>query len=180
MTHRGFTYDSVMSGFRDIEAQDYTLIAEDVRSLTFLSATNAGWLLVLSSSSLQFTAYCAHRVRRQFGFDQEVSAVMGIAASEIPTINPFLKTRAFAYWSGVAPKVVILSSNRVGIYTSTMSNYWGELMAETVEFRNSGRGDISHLLQTHISPLHHPCLFGATNTMTTYANHQSLGYTVWQ
>ena len=55
----------------------------------------------------------AHRVRRQFGFDQEVSAVMGIAASEIPTINPFLKTRAFAYWSGVAPKVVISSGNRV-------------------------------------------------------------------
>ncbi len=35
MTHRGFTYDSVMSGFRDVEAQDYTLIAKDMRSLTF-------------------------------------------------------------------------------------------------------------------------------------------------
>ena len=42
MTYRGFTYDSVMSGFRDVEAQDYTLIAEDVRSLTYLFATNAG------------------------------------------------------------------------------------------------------------------------------------------
>ncbi len=98
VTHRGLTYDSVMSGFRDIEAQDYTLIAEDVRSLTFLSATNAGWLPVLSSSSLQFTAYCPQGKK---------------TASEIPTINPFLKTRAFAYWSGVAPKVVIPSGNRV-------------------------------------------------------------------
>ena len=42
MTHRGFTYDSVMSGFRDVKAQDYTLISEDTRSLTYLSATNAG------------------------------------------------------------------------------------------------------------------------------------------
>uniref|UniRef100_A0A2N9G1F8 Aminotransferase-like plant mobile domain-containing protein n=1 Tax=Fagus sylvatica TaxID=28930 RepID=A0A2N9G1F8_FAGSY len=34
-------------------------------------ATNASWLLMLSSGRLQFTAYCAHKVRRQFGFDQE-------------------------------------------------------------------------------------------------------------
>ena len=103
VTHRGFTYETVMSGFRDIEAQDYTLIAGDMRSLTYLSAMNTGWLPVLSSGRLQFTAYCAHRVRKQFGFDQEVPAVMGIVAGEIPTINPFLKTRAFAYWSGVTP-----------------------------------------------------------------------------
>ena len=89
VTHRGFAYSSVMSGFRDVEAQDYTLIAGDMRSLTFLFATNAGWLPVLSPGRLHFTAYCAHRVRRQFGFDQEVPAVMGIAAGEISTINPF-------------------------------------------------------------------------------------------
>ena len=97
VTHRGFAYESVMSEFRNVEAQDYTLIAGDVRSLIYLSATNAGWLPVLSSSRLQFIAYSAHRVRRQFGFDQEVPAVMGIAAGEIPTINPFLKAKAFAY-----------------------------------------------------------------------------------
>ena len=89
VTHRGFAYSSVMSGFRDVEAQDYTLIAGDMRSLTFLFATNAGWLPVLSPGRLHFTVYCAHRVRRQFGFDQEVPAVMGIAAGEISNINPF-------------------------------------------------------------------------------------------
>uniref|UniRef100_A0A2N9H6V3 Aminotransferase-like plant mobile domain-containing protein n=1 Tax=Fagus sylvatica TaxID=28930 RepID=A0A2N9H6V3_FAGSY len=98
VTHRGFVYGSVMSGFRDVEAQDYTLIAEDTR------------------------------VRRQFGFDQEVPAVMGVAAGEIPTINPFLKAKAFAYWSSVAPRVMILSGDRVGIYTTGISNYWRELM----------------------------------------------------
>ena len=70
VTHHGFTYNLVMSGFRNVEAQDYTLIAQDMRSLTFLSATNAGWLPLLSPSRLQFTTYCAHKVRRQFGFDQ--------------------------------------------------------------------------------------------------------------
>uniref|UniRef100_A0A2N9FFS5 Aminotransferase-like plant mobile domain-containing protein n=1 Tax=Fagus sylvatica TaxID=28930 RepID=A0A2N9FFS5_FAGSY len=101
----------------------------------------------------RFTVYSAHRVRKQFGFDQEVPAVMGIAAGEIPTVNPFLRDRAFAYWS--------------------------RLMAAMVEFRNSGRGDISHLLESYTSPLPHPRLFVATNTMTTYANRQSLGYAVW-
>ena len=52
-------------------------------------------------------------------------------------------------------------------------------MAATMEFRNNGRGDIFHLLQSCISPLPHPRLFVATNTMTTYANLQSLGYAVW-
>ena len=41
VTHRGFAYDSVMSGFWDVEAQDYTFIAADTRSLTYLFATNA-------------------------------------------------------------------------------------------------------------------------------------------
>jgi hypothetical protein len=179
ITHRGFVYESVMSEFRNVEAQDYTLIAGDVGSLTYLSATNAGWLPVLSSDGPQFTIYSAHRVRRQFGFDQEIPAIMGVAAGEIPTINPFLRTRAFAYWSSVVARVVVPNGNRIGAYTAGMANYWRGLMAAMVKFRNSGRGDISHLLESYTSPLPHPRLFGATNTMTTYANRQSLGYAVW-
>ena len=118
-------------------------------------------------------------MRWQFGFDQEVPPVIVIAAAEIPTINPFLRTRAFAYWSGIAPRVIVPNDNRVGVYTAGMVNYWREPMAAMVEFRNSGRGDISHLLQSYTSPLPHPRLFVATNTMTTYANRQRLGYAVW-
>jgi hypothetical protein len=179
VSHRGFMYESVMSGFSNIEAQDYSLIAGDTASLAYLSATNAGWLPVLTSDGLRFTVYSAYRVRRQFGFDQEVPAIMGVAAGEIPVINHFLRTMAFAYWSGVAPRVIIPSGDRVGIYTTAMSNYWGGLMAAMVEFRDSGRRDISHLLESYTSPLPHPRLFTATNTMTTYANRQSLGYAVW-
>uniref|UniRef100_A0A2N9GIL9 Aminotransferase-like plant mobile domain-containing protein n=1 Tax=Fagus sylvatica TaxID=28930 RepID=A0A2N9GIL9_FAGSY len=160
ITHRGFVYESVMSGFRDVEAQDYTLIAGDL-------------------TRPQFTIYSAHRVRRQFGFDQEVPAVMGVAAGEIPTINPFFRARAFAYWSSVAPRVIVPNGNRIGVFTAGMANYWRELMAAMVEFKDSGREDISHLLESYTSPLPHPRLFGATNTMTTYANRQSLGYAVW-
>uniref|UniRef100_A0A2N9IBF7 Aminotransferase-like plant mobile domain-containing protein n=1 Tax=Fagus sylvatica TaxID=28930 RepID=A0A2N9IBF7_FAGSY len=173
VSHRGFMYESVMSGFSNIEAQDYSVVAGDTASLTYLSATNAGWLPVLSSDGLRFTVYSAHRVRKQFGFDQEVPAVMGVAAGEIPTLNPFLRDRAFAYWSSAAVRVIIPSGDRVGVYTTGMSNYWRGLMAAMVEFRNSGRGDISHLLESYTSPLPHPRLFVATNTMTTYANRKA-------
>jgi hypothetical protein len=69
-----------------------------------------------------------------------------VAVGEIPTINPFLKARAFAYWSSVAPQVVIPSGDRVGIYTTGISNYWRKLMAIMVELRNNGKEDISYLL----------------------------------
>uniref|UniRef100_A0A2N9G1S4 Aminotransferase-like plant mobile domain-containing protein n=1 Tax=Fagus sylvatica TaxID=28930 RepID=A0A2N9G1S4_FAGSY len=172
-------YDHSLIPSLDSEGKDYTLIAGDVASLTYLSATNAGWLPVLSSDGPQFTIYSAHRVRRQFGFDQEIPAVMGVAAGEIPTINPFLRARAFAYWSSVAARVIVPNGNRIGVYTAGMANYWRGLMAAMVEFRDSGREDISHLLESYTSPLPHPRLFGPTNTMTTYANRQSLGYAVW-
>ena len=90
-----------------------------------------------------------------------------------------MKVRAFAYWGGIVPRVIVPSGDRVGVYTMGMVNYWRELIAAMVDFRNNGRGDISHLLQSCISPLPHPCLFVATNTMTTYVNHQRLGYAVW-
>jgi hypothetical protein len=85
-------------------------------------------------------------MRRQLSFNEEVPAVMGVAAGEIPTINPFLKAKAFAYWSSVAPRVMIPNGDRVDIYTTGMSNYWRELMAAMVELKNNGRGDIFHLL----------------------------------
>uniref|UniRef100_A0A2N9FU85 Aminotransferase-like plant mobile domain-containing protein n=1 Tax=Fagus sylvatica TaxID=28930 RepID=A0A2N9FU85_FAGSY len=123
-------YDhSLIPSLDNEKAQDYSLIAGDTASLTYLSATNAGWLPVLSSDGLRFTV-------------------------KFPPVNPFLRDRAFC----------LLEQG---------------LMAAMVEFRNSGRGDISHLLESYTSPLPHPRLFVATNTMTTYADRQSLGYAVW-
>uniref|UniRef100_A0A2N9GH14 Aminotransferase-like plant mobile domain-containing protein n=1 Tax=Fagus sylvatica TaxID=28930 RepID=A0A2N9GH14_FAGSY len=119
VSHRGFMYESVMSGFSNIEAQDYSVVAGDTASID-LSFCHQRWLV------------------------------------KIPTLNPFLRNRAFAYWSSAAVRVIIPSGDRVGAYTTGMSNYWRGLMAAMVEFRNSGRGDISHLLESYTSPLPHP------------------------
>uniref|UniRef100_A0A2N9IYD7 Aminotransferase-like plant mobile domain-containing protein n=1 Tax=Fagus sylvatica TaxID=28930 RepID=A0A2N9IYD7_FAGSY len=96
-----YRWVGMMSGFSNIEAQDYSVVAGDTASLTYLSATNAGWLPVLSSDGLRFTVYSAHRVRKQFGFDQEVPAVMGGCCSPHPPL--WLRDHPHVAASGKAP-----------------------------------------------------------------------------
>ena len=91
-SHRSYSCDSIMSWFSRIEPQNYALGPEDIRTLSYLSVTSAGWLPVLTHDGLLFTSYCVHRVRRQFGYDQEVPATMEVVADILPTINPFIKS----------------------------------------------------------------------------------------
>uniref|UniRef100_A0A2N9ESA1 Aminotransferase-like plant mobile domain-containing protein n=1 Tax=Fagus sylvatica TaxID=28930 RepID=A0A2N9ESA1_FAGSY len=179
-SHRGYFCDSVMSWFSKIEPQNYALGPEDIRTLSYLSVTSAGWLPVLTHNGLLFTSYCAHRVRRQFGYDQEVPATMATAADVLPTINPFIKSRAFAYWRSAIPEVVIPSGDRIGICTSGMKQYWRDLMTSMLEFRSSGYESLEHLLPLCKAPSTNPQLFAATNTVTTYSTKQGLGYVVWR
>uniref|UniRef100_A0A2N9I2E6 Aminotransferase-like plant mobile domain-containing protein n=1 Tax=Fagus sylvatica TaxID=28930 RepID=A0A2N9I2E6_FAGSY len=179
-SHRGYFCDSVMSWFSKIEPQNYALGPEDIRTLSYLSVTSAGWLPVLTHNGLLFTSYCAHRVRRQFGYDQEVPATMATAADVLPTINPFIKSRAFAYWRSAIPEVVIPSGDRIGICTSGMKQYWRDLMTSMLEFRSSGYENLEHLLPLCKAPSTNPQLFAATNTVTTYSTKQGLGYVVWR
>uniref|UniRef100_A0A2N9FD49 Aminotransferase-like plant mobile domain-containing protein n=1 Tax=Fagus sylvatica TaxID=28930 RepID=A0A2N9FD49_FAGSY len=171
-SHRGYFCDSVMSWFSKIEPQNYALGPEDIRTLSYLSVTSAGWLPVLTHNGLLFTSYCAHRVRRQFGYDQEVPATMATAADVLPTINPFIKSRAFAYWRSAIPEVVIPSGDRIGICTSGMKQYWRDLMTSMLEFRSSGYENLEHLLPLCKAPSTNPQLFAATNTVTTYSTKQ--------
>jgi hypothetical protein len=179
-SHRGYFCDSIMSWFSKIEPQNYALGPEDVRTLSYLSVTSAGWLPVLTHNGLLFTSYCAHRVRRQFGYDQEVPATMETVADALPTINPFIKSRAFAYWRSTIPEVVIPSGERVGICTSGMNQYWRDLMTSMLEFWSSGHESIEHLFPLCKAPSTNPQLFAATNTVTTYSTKQGLGYVVWR
>ena len=167
-----------MSWFSKIEPQNYALGPEDIRTLSYLLVTSAGWLPVLTHDGLLFTSYCVHRVRRQFGYDLEVPATMEVVVDILPTINPFIKSRAFAYWSSTIPEVVIPSGERVGICTTGMNQYWRGLMTSMLEFRNSGHESIEHLFPLCKAPSTNPQLFVVTNTVTTYSTKQGLGYVV--
>ncbi len=69
----------------------------DSKSLTYLSAVNLGWLPVWSSKGVEYTHYCANRVRRQFGLDQGVPGSPSETLPQVPSVAPFLRGQAFDY-----------------------------------------------------------------------------------
>ena len=105
---------------------------------------------------------------------------MAAVADALPTINPFIKSRAFAYWHSAILEVVIPSGDRIGICTSGMNQYWRDFMTSMLEFRGSGHESIEHLFPLCKTPSTNPQLFAATNTVTTYSTKQGLGYAMWR
>lgn len=66
----GYTCDdSVIRPFADMAGTNTPLTAFDEMRITYLVATNAGWLPYLVDEGVRFVHYSANRVRRQFGLD---------------------------------------------------------------------------------------------------------------
>ena len=61
--------DSAMGSFVDIVGTTTPLTGFDEMGITYLVATNAGWLPYLVDEGIRFVHYPANRVRRQFGLD---------------------------------------------------------------------------------------------------------------
>ncbi|KAL0001493.1 hypothetical protein SO802_015274 [Lithocarpus litseifolius] len=67
----GFTYANLAMGLLMAIARTTTLlIAFDKRMITYLSATNAGWLPSLANEGICYSHYSAYRVRRQLRLEQ--------------------------------------------------------------------------------------------------------------
>ena len=61
--------DLVMESFMGIPGTTTPLVAYDEMEITYLAATNSGWLPYLADEGIRYVHYSAHRVRRQFGLD---------------------------------------------------------------------------------------------------------------
>ena len=68
----GFTCASILNRFNQLTSLIHDLKTGDHHSLAYLSTVNPGWLPIFSSTGIQCTPYCPHRVKRQLGFDQDV------------------------------------------------------------------------------------------------------------
>ncbi|KAL0008382.1 hypothetical protein SO802_009884 [Lithocarpus litseifolius] len=69
----GYTcVDSVIRPFMGTTSTTTPLVAYDERGITYLVATNSGWLPYLVDKGIQYVHYSAYRVRRQFGLDQDM------------------------------------------------------------------------------------------------------------
>ena len=61
-----------MGLFVDTIGTTTPLTGFDEIGITYLVATNAGWLPFLADESIKFVHYPANWVRRQFGLDQDI------------------------------------------------------------------------------------------------------------
>ena len=66
--------------------------------ITYLAATNAGWLPYLADEGIRFVHYLANRVRRQFGLDQDIPDDLSFLMKSPTSIRPFLRHTAFEFW----------------------------------------------------------------------------------
>uniref|UniRef100_A0A2N9EQH2 Aminotransferase-like plant mobile domain-containing protein n=1 Tax=Fagus sylvatica TaxID=28930 RepID=A0A2N9EQH2_FAGSY len=175
----GFSCHSVLYWFSDIASQSFELFPDDTRSLTYLSAVNPGWLPVWSDKGVEYTHYCANRVRRQFGLDQGVPGSPSETLPRTPSIAPFLNDRAFDYWSQSVSRMVIPCGGRLGICTVAMQEYWLRVAVAMADYVNQGRGTRVPLSNHHAHPVETMTLSPPTQTAISYADRQNLGFAEW-
>ena len=104
------------------------LIHFDEARITYLAATNAGWLPYLANEGMRFVHYPANRVRRQFGLDQDIPDAIFFLMESPTFVQPFLQPTTFEFWSQSFTAVTIPSSLREGLCTLTMHGYWQAVM----------------------------------------------------
>ena len=88
-----------MGLFIDIAGTTTPLIGFDEAGITYLAATNAGWLPYLAYEGMRFVHYPVNRVRRQFGLDQDIPDAISFLMESPISIQPFLRPTSFEFWS---------------------------------------------------------------------------------
>ena len=120
----GYTYvNSVMGSFVDTVGTTTPLVDFDETGITYLAATNAGWLPYLADEGIRFVHYPANRVRRQFGLDQDIPDDLSSLIRAPTSVHPFLRHTAFDFWKKRFDAVTILGSLREGVCTFPMHGY---------------------------------------------------------
>jgi hypothetical protein len=174
-----FACVSIPSRFNQPTPLIYDLKARDYWSLAYLSTVNPGWLPIFSSTGIQCTPYCPHRVRRQLGFDQDVPVSPQEATSPSPSLASFIKSRTFAHWEGKVARVMIPGSHRLGFYTASMSEYWQRLTHAMNDYVSSDRSSETPL-SIHCKPqILNPYLSLPSQSAIAYGNSKKLGFAEW-
>ena len=94
----GYTcVNSTMGLFVDTVGTTTPLTGFDETGITYLAATNAGWLPYLADEGIRFIHYPANRARRQFGLDQDIPDAISFLMESPTSIRPFLRPTAFEF-----------------------------------------------------------------------------------
>ena len=125
----GYTcIDFAMGLFVDTVGNTTPLTSFDETGITYLAATNAGWLPYLANEGIKFVHYPTNRVRRQFGLDQDIPDAISFLMESPTSVRPFLQPIVFEFWSQRFTAVTVLGSLREGLCTLAMHRYWQAVM----------------------------------------------------
>ena len=120
----GYTcIDSAMGLFVDTAGTTTPLTSFDETGITYLAATNVGWLPYLADEGIRFVHYHANRVRRQFELDQDIPSDLSFLKESLNSIRPFLRPTAFEFWSQRFTVITVPGSLREGLCTPAMHGY---------------------------------------------------------
>ena len=86
-----------MGPFVDAVVTTTPLVGFDETGITYLAATNAGWLLYLADEGIRFVHYPANWVRRQFGLDQDIPDDVSSLMEAPTSVRLFLRHTAFNF-----------------------------------------------------------------------------------
>ena len=86
-----------MGSFVDTVGTTTPLAGFDKIGITYLAATNAGWLPYLADKGVRFVHYTANRVRKQFRLDQDIPDDLSFLMEFPTSVRPFLRHTAFDF-----------------------------------------------------------------------------------
>ena len=69
----------------------------DETRITYLAATNVGWLPYLADEGIKFVHYPANRLRRQFELDQDILDDISFLMESPTSVRPFLRHTTFEF-----------------------------------------------------------------------------------
>ena len=86
-----------MGPFVDNAKTTTPLTGFEERGITYLAATNAGWLPYLTDEGIWFVHYPANKVRRQSVLDQDIPDDLSSLMESPTSVRPFLRHAAFEF-----------------------------------------------------------------------------------
>ena len=129
-----------MGSFVDTVGTTTLLTGFDEIGITYLEATNAGWLPYLADEGVRFVHYPANQVRRQFGLDQDIPDDFSFLMESPTSVRPFLRYTAFDFWRQRFSVVTVPGSLREGLCTPAMHGYWQAVMTSFEQELVGSRG----------------------------------------
>ena len=166
--------DSIIGPFVEPAGTTTPLTGFDERSITYLVATNAGWLPYLANKGVRFIHYSTDRVRRQFRLDQDIPNDFFAIMESLTSVRPFPQHSAFEFWSRHFAVVTIPGSQKEGICTIAMHWNWQAMM---ISFEQESLGSYGFSLipldGLHTVTSANPRLLLSTKFVVAYARKQS-------